>query len=331
MREGLNGPRSETDPPLRLVAATDVRLDDLQELTHGLRADLLERGEFLPSSWVEEAAGQLKSGELQGWVLPGPPLGGLAFVSPRARRAYGHIHLPTGAEAGRRAARLFGPLRTVAASEPRPRIDVGVTGLSAAEEDRLAAEAPPGESVLFRACLEREIPPDPPRPGDLPAGWSRGSAAAVALDELAQLDWNAFQGTADATLVADSVEDDRRVLEEIQANRLGRYLDEASTVLRDPHGAVAAFLLSAEQTPHRAIFLDLVVRADVRRQGVARQLLVWGTRALAALGYESVRLWVSDSNRAARSLYDALGFRPRSRAVIYRFGPSTDPQAHSAR
>src|SRR5215469_4635881 len=112
MRQGLTAGSSEgtTSPAGRLVAATDVRLDDLQELTHALRADLLARGEFLPSSWVEESAAQLRSGELQGWVLAGSPPAGLAFASPRAQRAYGHVHLPPGTTAGPRLALLLEPL-----------------------------------------------------------------------------------------------------------------------------------------------------------------------------------------------------------------------------
>ena len=334
MREGLAAEPSDPRPGAGgpLVAAAAVRLDDLQELTHGLRADLVQRGEFLPSSWVEEAAAQLRSGELQGWVLTGPPASGLAFLSPRARRAYGHVHVPPGPDGLARVHRLMEPLRTVAASVPRPRIDVGVTGLDAPGEEALAAHVPAGESLLFRDCLEWTLPPAPPSAPEPPAGWRAGGIGDVPLSQLARVDWAAFQGTPDASLVADTVEDDERVLREIRENRLGRFLPEASTVLFDPTGTVTAFLMTAEQTPRRAIFLDLVVRTDARRRGVGRYLLTWGARALAALGYESVRLWVSESNEAARRLYASIGFVPHSRAVIYRFGGDTaEPQPQRSR
>ncbi|MCI4337397.1 MAG: GNAT family N-acetyltransferase, partial [Thermoplasmata archaeon] len=147
--------------------------------------------------------------------------------------------------------------------------------------------------------------------------------------ELAEFDWHGFQHTPDASLVADSPEEDARVLREILEGRLGRYLNEASTALVDGEGRLAAFLLTSEQNPRRAVYLDLVVRPEARRQGVARYLLKWGARSLAGLGHSAVRLWVSEANSAARTLYDSIGFRPVGRAVIYRFGgDSGASQAH---
>lgn len=328
MREGLAAVAGDPGPSPGgpLLAATAVRLDDLQELTHALRADLVRRGEFLSSNWVEESAAQLRSGELQGWVLAGPPPAGLAFVSARAQRAYGHVHVTRGPDALARVLRLMGPLRTIAGSAPRPRIDVGVTGLDGPEEDRLAVPVPAGESLLFRDCLEWALPHAPPTPAPLPDGWRAVPISSVPLAELARVDWTAFQGTPDASLVADTVEDDARVLQEIRENRLGRFLDEASLVLIDRAGAVAGFLMTAEQNPRLAIFLDLVVRTDARGRGIGRHLLQWGARSLAALGYDSVRLWVSQTNAPARRLYASLGFQPQSRAIIYRFGVAGPPE-----
>ncbi len=317
LASGTAGPPSS--PP---VPATEVPADALLELTHGLRTELVARGEFLPPSWVEEAAEDLRAGRLRGWVLPPPRTPeGLAFFSPRPGRAYGHVHVVPGPNALPRTRELLAHL-VAHLPTARERLDVGLTGLSSEEEDRLRREVDPsrGESVLLRYALEADLGARP-EPLPLAADLAHAPVASTDLAALATLDWMAFQGTPDETLVADSPGDDRRILDEIVQGLLGRFLAEASTVLRLEDGSLVGFLLSAEQTPRRAIFLDLVVRPDRRGSGVGTYLLRWGLRALAALGYETVRLWVTESNVAARRLYDHHGFRVTGRALIYRLHP----------
>jgi ribosomal protein S18 acetylase RimI-like enzyme len=308
------------------VEATAVRPDALLELTHALRAALLEKGEFLPPTWVEEAANDLRAGRLRGWVLePTQPVG-LAFFSPRPGRAYGHVHVVPGPEGVARARRLLDTLGE-ARSHPGERLDVGLTGLGGLEEAdlRATAQGRTDQSAILRFAMECTVPPQATLP-TLPAGFETYPLKDVTSAQLAALDWTAFRGTPDETLVADSPEEDQRVIEEIRRGLLGGFLEEASLTILDREGALVAFLLTAEQTPRRAIFLDLVTRADTRRQGLAGFLMRWGIRALAALGYESVRLWVTESNVPARALYDRLGFRENGRALIYRFSP-TGPAA----
>lgn len=318
------------------VPAEGASADLLLELTHGLRRELLGRGEFLPPDWVEEAANDLRRGRLRGWVLlPRGGSAGVAFFSPRPGRSYGHVHVTSGAGALEASRRL---LLALVQGRDRldARLDVGLTGLSAAEEDELRSSADPslGESPLLRFVLEVgvEVAPDLP---PLPEGLEHRPVRDADSDTLAQLDWIAFQGTADETLVADTPEEDARVLGEIRSGLLGRFLDEASTLLVDAQGRVVGFLLTAEQTPRRAVFLDLVVAPDRRKAGLGRYLLAWGRRALTALGYSTVRLWVSETNFDARRLYDRAGFVPAGRALVYRILPTTPlprgPQPHRPR
>ena len=50
------------------------------------------------------------------------------------------------------------------------------------------------------------------------------------------------------------------------------------------------------------------------------------------MGYESVHLWVTDANVAARTLYERTGFRTVTAATIYRWArPASPPQAHLSR
>jgi ribosomal protein S18 acetylase RimI-like enzyme len=122
------------------------------------------------------------------------------------------------------------------------------------------------------------------------------------------------------------------VLRSLLDGEAGRFLDEASTALyRAEPPALLAALLTCEKTARRASFLDFMVDPSVRRSGLGRYLLRWGFRALRALGYEQVRLWVSESNVAARRLYDSVGFSVTHAATIYRWDrPGSDPHPQTA-
>jgi len=50
------------------------------------------------------------------------------------------------------------------------------------------------------------------------------------------------------------------------------------------------------------------VSAEHRRRGVARQLTMAALRFAAAQNIDVVRLWVTDGNSSARTLYESLGF-----------------------
>ncbi len=91
-------------------------------------------------------------------------------------------------------------------------------------------------------------------------------------------------------------------------------------------------VLCSERSSRRAIVVALMVDPSRRRTGLGRFLLGWSMRALWALGYESVRLWVSVGNTAAVDLYRSFGFRAVLPATIYRWDrPGSTPQPHEAR
>jgi len=305
--------------------ATSASSDELVELTHALRAELLRRGEFLPSAWVEEAAADLRGGRLAGWVLGGRSPSALAFYSPRGRRAYAHVHVLPGPDALRRATQLVD--RLVSDLPPAlGRADIGLTGLSETEELELAGRvrARPGFSVLGRRAMDFALEGLPP--GGLPAappGIQRLRVRDVPLDAIAALDWIGFQGTPDESLVAETVEEDRTIVSEIVEGRLGLFLDDASTALVTGEGHLVGILLTAEQSPRRCVFHDLVVHPSHRRKGLGHYLVDFGFHAARALGYSEVRLWVTESNGPARSLYERHGFHPAIGALIYRFSRET--------
>lgn len=110
---------------------------------------------------------------------------------------------------------------------------------------------------------------------------------------------------------------------------------EAYERLRDPaigllHVAIAdshavgfaAFSCVLEE----ATLVNLVVQPEARRGGVARALLSDAHRCLAERGCRRVLLEVRESNGAARSTYEVLGYRIDGRRRGYYPGVANTPR-----
>jgi acetyltransferase, GNAT family len=57
-----------------------------------------------------------------------------------------------------------------------------------------------------------------------------------------------------------------------------------------------------------AFLMDIFVRPEYRRKGIARKALRLAEKLLAEYGYDTVRLHVEDSNSAAKNLYAGLAY-----------------------
>lgn len=314
---------------------TTASLDELLEIVQSLKHELARREETVAGDWVEESATELRSGRKVGWYYPLAEGAGIGFYARRGPDAFGHVHVVAGAAAVERATRLATTLLD-ALPPDLVAIDLGFTGLLPEQERVVTARlaARPGSTVIERDRMERDLgPPDPENPPRLMEGLVLMPVRSVTLESLAELDRKAFVGTQDELLVGRTTSDYATVLQSILDGRLGRFLDEASTTLldEDPPRLIGA-LLSAEQSPRCAVFVEFIVDPAERRRGYGRFLFRWGLRALWALGYGSVRLWVTSTNQPARRLYEEFGFRVTATATIYRWErPGSDPQPHSER
>jgi len=306
------------DDPL---PAAGARLDDLLEIVHGVRQALLARDESPAGEWVERTAEALSAGTTRGWYFPPGSGAGIAFYTVSGPEAYGHVHVAEREGATERAERLTGLL--VADLPPAVRsINIGFTGLSPAHEVELLGRlgSQPGSSVIERMAMERSLGADDGRPaGPVPEGLALVPIRAVTVDALADLDFRSVQGTLDALLIGDRSEEYRRVMTALLDGSLGRFLEEASTALYqpDPPRLVGA-ILSAERSPRKGLFVSFLVDPEFRRRGYGRFLSRWGLRALWALGYERVHLWVTAANEPARQLYNEFRLEPTVRSTIYR-------------
>lgn len=308
--------------------ATAAPADLLLELLYDVRRALEQRGEAPRGEWIEETAAELRSGRMPGWFYPPQDGGGISFYSGRAARAYGHVHVAGAPGAGERAERL---MRAMARGLPGAyaHLDVGVTGLPPEEEaslDAALAKRPEVERIE-RWAMDREIgPADGQGPRTPPPGLRSVAVREVTLEALVDLDLRAFQGTVDESLLGSDPDEYRRIFTELLDGRLGPFLDAGSVAVVDEPGTrLVAALLTAERSPRQAIFLDVMVDPGHRRAGIGRWLVEWGCRALWALGYASVRLWVTRTNAPARALYERSGFRRVATAAIYRWSNGAAP------
>jgi ribosomal protein S18 acetylase RimI-like enzyme len=328
-----------TGPTRALEDARAADPTSVLELTAAMRRALVQRGEHLGPSWPEEAARDLSTGSLAGRLArSGAEAIGLGILAPRGDRGYGQIHVAAAGERVAIAEELFADL-VAHAPGALGRADVGVSGLTAAEEATLAGAVAlrPDTEIIRRFALRRGLDLDhPPRAAPLPEGFRYLPVRTYPPAALARLDWAAFRGSPDAAFIAESPRGALRLLEGILAGQLGRFLEEASFVVADGAGALAGFLLTVEESPRVGVFVDLAVEPSQRRRGVARALLVRGLRGLLALGHTTARLWVTEGNAPARALYEALDFRPDATSYIYRWrrassGASAGASPHSER
>ena len=317
------------------LPATGAPLDQLQELVQLVRRELTVRREAPSGEWVEEVAADLRDGHKRGWYLPTTEAGGLAFYSDRGPDAFGHVHVVPGPEVEDRALALANVLLDQLPESIRS-IDIGWTGMLPEVErqvaERLGLRA--GSTVIARRAVERALTAaDGQELGPPPGGLAVVPLTDLTVDALASLDQRAYLGTVDELLVGPRFEDHRRVIESLFAGSLGPFLGHASAALLVPEPPrLVGALFTGEQSPRHAVFLNFMVEPADRGRGYGRYLLHWGLRALRALGYDGVHLWVTDANVRARQLYERTGFRAVASATIYRWErPAPAPQAHASR
>jgi ribosomal protein S18 acetylase RimI-like enzyme len=306
----------------QILTAQKLPRDELWNLVGTIRHQLGARGEILPASWVDETAEAISRGAGTAWVsgeIRSPTA--LAILWVRDQKGYGHLHAINGAESVPDLV-LLG--RHLAASLPPgiDRLDMGSTGLTEAGERELGKglSQDPQFTTLLRHSMVRPLlgssPPPEPR---WPDGVELTTVRHIPFDELTALDWRTYRGTPDETLLSSTPEGNRELLENALAGLFGPYLDEASPAVRGPDSVLQGFALACQESLRSGILLDLAVDPAFRRRGLGEALVLRTLRALLALGYPKVHLWVTEGNQPARTLYEKVGFMVDASAAIYRW------------
>lgn len=101
-------------------------------------------------------------------------------------------------------------------------------------------------------------------------------------------------------------------------------LPETIRVLVAAEGGEVTGVIVVQIAGGDAEILNLAVRRDRRRRGVARALLLCVTRELRSTDAEGVFLEVRESNAPARALYEAEGFANTARRRAYYHDPTED-------
>ncbi|MGA8663456.1 MAG: GNAT family N-acetyltransferase [Thermoplasmata archaeon] len=321
------------DPPR---PATSASSDDLLELFQAIRRELKLREEVPSGEWVERSAQEAKAGSRPAWYYPpSQDGGGLAVYTRRESKAWAHVHSSAGPVAEERALLLGTALLDSLPAEVRS-VALGFSGFDLEQERRVAHSLAGkyGAQVVERHQMARRLRPDPPvAVPPLPAGVRLLPVRDATLEALADLDARAFQGTVDDLVVGGSVAHYADMMRGLLDSQMGRFLDEASTLLLQPDPLrLVGGVLCAETSPREAVIQDLMVEPERRGHGEGRFLLRWGLRALHALGYATATLWVTEANRSALRLYETEGFLRTASTVIFHWGrPDGVPQPQTSR
>lgn len=302
--------------------ARELPRDELWNLIGAIRHQLGARGEILPASWVDDTVDAIARGAGTGWFcgeLHAPRA--LAVLWLRDQKGYGHLHAAKGAEALPDLIRLG---RHLASGLPPnvDRLDMGSTGLAESDERELGrglGEDPRFATLLRHSMvrsLSSEAPPPEPR---WPPGLRVATVRQAPFDQLTALDWRTYRGTADETLLSNTPEGNRELLENALAGLFGPFLDDASPAAWNSAGALIGFAVTCQESLRSGILIDLAVEPEFRRRGLGQALLLRTLRALLALGYPRAHLWVTEGNRPARQLYEKAGFTVDASAAIYRW------------
>jgi ribosomal protein S18 acetylase RimI-like enzyme len=95
----------------------------------------------------------------------------------------------------------------------------------------------------------------------------------------------------------------------------GSLLANASLVVPGRDGRLDAGILTTDLGPGTAHIAQIVVDPAVRGRGLGRGLVDAAMRRAATVGFGRITLLVAETNRAACSLYDSLGFESTHRFI----------------
>ena len=95
------------------------------------------------------------------------------------------------------------------------------------------------------------------------------------------------------------------------ASVLDRLHDESFTFLKfEYHEQLLGYIEfeKLEETPWMVRLNGIAVRKDAQKQGVGKDLMLAGMKAMREKGFEKIFLLVASDNIAAKKMYEKLGF-----------------------
>lgn len=175
---------------------------------------------------------------------------------------------------------------------------------------------PFGICYRWRAAMVVRLADLADRPA-LPDGYSLAPFEPARLDQLAEVDWQAYRGTVDAALYwryFRSPLGTRRLWDEALRGRFGAF-DADRTRMLLYEDRLCGDVLCAVRARREGFIGNLAVLPE-HRGGIGRALLLSALWAYRDAGFEHVSLAVTLANARAHHLYMTMGFRVRNRFPV---------------
>lgn len=141
------------------------------------------------------------------------------------------------------------------------------------------------------------------------------SIAKVEESALSKLDWEAYRGTVDESLLFENEDENRKLIRSLLSGEYGPLITDASLcVLKDgkPVGMIAVTDMG-----EASFVADIVVSSEMRGKGIGSYLLLNAMKVSRKLKKEEMMLWVSEGNDSALSMYKKSGFTVSRTGVYY--------------
>jgi pimeloyl-ACP methyl ester carboxylesterase len=145
------------------------------------------------------------------------------------------------------------------------------------------------------------------QPQTMEERWHARPVTAADAPTLAQLMWDAYQGTIDDN--NETPEDALAEMQNLFAGEDGPLLEDCSFVIERDGQALAAALVVRWTKTGRPLLSEVFAHPSAKYQGMGRFLIQKSINALLAQGCDGLDLFVTHGNLPAQHLYESVGFR----------------------
>ncbi len=143
---------------------------------------------------------------------------------------------------------------------------------------------------------------------ELRASWTCDTVRLEDAEDLAILLYAAYRGTIDDD--GETFADAQAEIAKTFSGAYGRFLPEASFLIREGEFILSACLISWYEPTQSPFVVFMMTRPEFKGRGIGRFLLQTAINRLLDMGHSTLSLIVTDGNLHAQQLYRNLGFTP---------------------
>lgn len=293
---------------------------DISPLLEQFRDAMAKSGESVPESWVDERVNSIASGqEFCLGIVDADELLGILQYSYSGTRANAIISW-SDREAGREDLVLL--IREYVNSTP-PGMRLRISGVHPGVPQELMESVASGFSFVLNRRFEMTLELGKRYEITPPGGFEFSPLLQHNEREMASLDMQAFQGTVDEHLFAETEEENRQLMKSLLSGDFGPVVSDASlyiTAEQKPAGMIAVTDLGSD-----GFIADIAILQEFRKRGLGKYLVLNAANKCMELKKRRLALWVSEKNTPAYSLYTSLGFQKTREGLYYMMDRRTAP------